>query len=214
MNNKSMKWKVLFGGFFCYMFDAVDLSLLAMALVMIIKDLGITKTQGGLLSTATLVGIGFSSFIIGWFTDNYGRKKALFVSLLSFSILTVAIVVTYTYVEILVLRFFAGLGLGGLWSIISTYVNETWDSAKRGKAAAFTLSSFSVGAGFCFNFGRGLSAIAPLILGMVAAKYSLTSGSGLCTVFFFLAFIAVLFLPDTQKAHTMVKSEASSEVEL
>jgi MFS family permease len=70
---------------------------------------------------------------MGWFSDNYGRRAALQVSLVSFSILTMAIALTTTYWEILVLRFLAGLGLGGLWGAISAYISETWPIRQRGR---------------------------------------------------------------------------------
>jgi Sugar phosphate permease len=148
LEKNPQRWKVLGGGFLCYTFDAFDLSLLAMALALIIKDLGISKEQGGLLSTITLIGIGLSSLTIGWLADNYGRRKTLFLSLVSFGILTAAIYFSKSWAEIMILRFLAGLGLGGLWAVLSTYINETWEPKLRGRAASFTLSSFPVGAGF------------------------------------------------------------------
>lgn len=144
---KNVKWHVLFGGFFGYMFDAVDILLLAVAMPVIIADLGISKADGGLLATATMIGIGLSSIIVGWCADNYGRRKTLFWSLMLFSILTAAIAFTSTWFEILILRFLAGLGLGGVWSIIVAYISETWPAKQRGRAASFVLSSFPAGAG-------------------------------------------------------------------
>ncbi|MBK5145689.1 MFS transporter [Budviciaceae bacterium BWR-B9] len=146
-SKKNTKWHVLFGGFFGYMFDAVDILLLAVSMPVIIADLGISKADGGLLATSTMVGIGLSSIVVGWCADNYGRRKTLFWSLMLFSILTAAIAFTSTWFEILVLRFLAGLGLGGVWSIIVAYISETWPAKQRGRAASFVLSSFPVGAG-------------------------------------------------------------------
>lgn len=145
--NSRVKWHVLFGGFFGYMFDAVDILLLAVSMPVIIADLGISKADGGLLATATMVGIGLSSIIVGWCADNYGRRKTLFWSLMLFSVLTAAIAFTSTWFEILVLRFLAGLGLGGVWSIIVAYIAETLLPKQRGRAASFVLSSFPAGAG-------------------------------------------------------------------
>lgn len=145
--NERVKWHVLIGGFFGYMFDAVDILLLAVSMPAIIADLGISKADGGLLATATMVGIGLSSIVVGWCADNYGRRKTLFWSLMLFSVLTAAIAFTSTWFEILVLRFLAGLGLGGVWSIIVAYIAETWPAKQRGRAASFVLSSFPAGAG-------------------------------------------------------------------
>ena len=126
MQNDTTKWKVLFGGFAGYTFDAMDLVMLAMAFQPIMNDLGLSRSEAGLLATATLIGVGISSVVMGWYSDNYGRKKAMLWSLVSFSLLTMAIAAANSWLEILILRFLAGLGLGGLWGVIAAYVAETW----------------------------------------------------------------------------------------
>jgi MFS family permease len=148
----TVKWRVLLGGFLSYTFDAMDLVLLSLCLQSIMSDLSLSRASAGLLATATMIGVALSAVVMGWFSDNYGRRSALQVSLLSFSILTMAIALTTTYWEILVLRFLAGLGMGGLWSVISAYVAETWPVKQRGRAAAFALSSFPVGVGLASYF--------------------------------------------------------------
>jgi MFS family permease len=141
----SVKRVVLAGAFVAYMFDALEILLLSFALPDIRAEFGLTATQGGLLATATLLGIGVSSVTVGWFADNYGRKRALLLSLLVFGVFTAALAVVPSFAVFLVLRFLAGLGLGGVWGAVSTYVVETWPAAQRGRAAAFVLSSFPVG---------------------------------------------------------------------
>ncbi|MFD4698638.1 MFS transporter [Streptomyces niveus] len=127
------------------MFDALEILLLSYTLPVIRDDLGLTTTEGGLLATATLLGIGVSSVTVGWLADNYGRKRALMVSLAVFGVFTAAILVVQSFTIFLLLRFVAGLGLGGVWGVVSTYVVETWPAAKRGRAVAFVLSSFPIG---------------------------------------------------------------------
>ncbi len=146
MNPYPMKWRVLAGGFLSYMFDAVDIIILAIAMPAIMVSLEISQAQAGLLVTATLLGIGLSSVAVGRYADSHGRRKALLLSLAGFGGLTVAVAFASDWREILVLRFLAGLGLGGVWGIAAAYVNETWPPAQRGRATAFVLSSFSVGA--------------------------------------------------------------------
>ncbi len=136
---------MLIGSFVAYMFDAVEILLLSFALPVIRADLGLTATQGGLLATATLLGIGVSSVTVGWLADNYGRKRALMASLAVFGVFTAAILVVPSFTVFVVLRFLAGMGLGGVWGVVSTYVVETWPAAQRGRAIAFVLSSFPIG---------------------------------------------------------------------
>jgi MFS family permease len=141
----SVKWVVLTGAFVAYMFDALEILLLSLSLPDIRAEFGLTATQGGLLATATLLGIGVSSVTVGWLADNYGRKRALLLSLAVFGVFTAALAAVPNFEVFLVLRFVAGLGLGGVWGAVSTYVVETWPAAQRGRAAAFVLSSFPAG---------------------------------------------------------------------
>lgn len=141
----SNRWVVLIGSFMAYMFDALEILLLSFTLPVIRADLGLTTTEGGLLATATLLGIGVSSVTVGWLADNYGRKRALMVSLAVFGLFTAAIPLVHSFSIFLALRFVAGLGLGGVWGVVSTYVVETWPAAQRGRAVAFVLSSFPIG---------------------------------------------------------------------
>jgi len=141
----SVKWVVLVGAFVAYTFDALEILLLSYALPDIRSTFGLTTTQGGLLATATLLGIGVSSVTAGWLADNYGRKRALLLSLAVFGIFTAALPLVPNFEVFLLLRFLAGLGLGGVWGVVSTYVVETWPAAQRGRAVAFVLSSFPVG---------------------------------------------------------------------
>ncbi|TDD63448.1 MFS transporter [Kribbella antibiotica] len=141
----SGKWVVLGGAFVAYMFDALEILLLSFALPDIRTEFGLTKAEGGLLATATLLGIGVSSLTVGWLADNYGRKRALMYSLAVFGVFTAMLALVPNFTVFLILRFVAGLGLGGVWGVVSTYVVETWPAAQRGRAAAFVLSSFPAG---------------------------------------------------------------------
>jgi len=140
------KWHVLVGGFLAYLFDAMEIILLTLALPVIRQDLGLTFNEAGMLASATLLGIGFSSITTGWYSDNYGRRKALLISLSVFGLLTTLVAVTHNWALLLLLRFLSGLGLGGVWGIVSAYVTETWPAHQRARAIGFVLSSFPIGA--------------------------------------------------------------------
>ena len=143
--HSSYKWVVLIGAFIIYLFDALEIAILSFALPAVSAEFGLEPVQAGLLATATLLGMGFSGPIMGWLADNRGRKFALIVCLIVFIALTAAIYVVPNFGVFIVLRFVAGLGLGGVWSIISAFVVETWPPHQRGKAVAFVLASFPIG---------------------------------------------------------------------
>src|SRR5690625_4489699 len=138
-----------------------------------------------MLATATLLGMGVSGPVMGWFADNKGRKFALNLCLTVFILLTAAVYFVPNYASFLVLRFLAGIGLGGVWSIISAFVVETWPARQRGKAVAFVHSSFPIGGVLAAQFASwmmpnwrvmflaaGLSAIFPLLLSIFVLRES------------------------------------------
>jgi MFS family permease len=139
------KWSVLWVCFLAYTFDAIELVALTVALPTIRADLHLSTVQGGWLATMTLLGIGISSLTAGWFADNYGRKTALVTSLIVFGVFTAALALAGTYWLVMVLRFVAGFGLGGVWSAVSTLVVEAWPERQRARAVAFVIAAFPVG---------------------------------------------------------------------
>lgn len=153
----SIKWHVLIGGFLAYMFDAVEISILAISLPAIGSESGISITQGGLLATASWIGIGASGIAMGWFADNFGRRGALLASLVVFGMATFMFAFSSSsYALMLLLRFVAGLGLGGVWAILAAYVAETWDKKSRGRVTLFVLSAYPVGAAAAAAFAGAL----------------------------------------------------------
>ncbi len=170
--NKRTKWHVLIGGFIAYLFDAMEIVLLSIALPVIRQDLGLSINEAGALATATLLGIGASSIITGWYSDNHGRRNALIASLVIFGSLTTAIAYASDLYVLILLRFVSGLGLGGVWSVVSAYVAETWPPHQRARANAFVISAFPIGA----------------IIASLAAKYMLPEWRTL----FFYSGVAVI----------------------
>ena len=127
----TLKWRVLAGYFLSYMFDAVDILILAIAMPAISASLQIGPMQAGLLATATLLGIGMSGLVMGPLADRWGRRKVLLLSLGSFGALTMAVAAATDWREVLALRFLSGLGLGSVWGIAAAHVNETWPAHQR-----------------------------------------------------------------------------------
>ncbi|MDI2033241.1 MFS transporter [Paenarthrobacter nitroguajacolicus] len=174
---RGTKWFILVGSFIIYLFDALEIAVLSFALPAISAELKLTPIAGGLLATATLLGMGCSSIITGWVADNRGRRIALIGSMVVFVALTSALFVVPNYGVFVALRFLAGIGLGGVWSVLSTYIVETWPAEQRGRAVAFVLAAYPLGgAGAALIAGAfmpdwrllflvtGLSALLPLLM--------------------------------------------------
>ncbi len=142
---RGVRWHVLTAGFVSYGFDAMDFMMLALALPAIMAEWHLSLGQAGLLGTAGMIGVAFSSVIIGWYSDNFGRRRALLSSVILFGCFTAAIALAGNWWQVMALRFMAGLGLGGLWGVVATYIAETWPAKSRGRTVGFVLSSWPVG---------------------------------------------------------------------
>jgi MFS family permease len=132
-------------GFVSYGFDAMDFMMLALALPAIMKEWHLSLSQAGLLGTAGMIGVAVSSVLIGWYSDNFGRRRALLTSIVLFGCFTAAIALAGNWWQVMALRFMAGLGLGGLWGVVATYIAETWPASSRGRTVGFVLSSWPIG---------------------------------------------------------------------
>ncbi|MCX5544140.1 MFS transporter [Paraburkholderia sp. CNPSo 3076] len=141
----AQRWHTLIASFLSYGFDAIDFMLLALTIPFIMKEFGISLEVAGLLGTAGMVGVGFSGVLIGVFSDRCGRKVALIMSIAIFGIFTFAIYFSRNWTDVLILRFLAGLGLGGVWGVISALVSESWPARTRGRAITFVLSAWPIG---------------------------------------------------------------------
>ncbi|MDR7009659.1 MFS family permease [Paraburkholderia strydomiana] len=141
------RWHVLFACFLAYTFDAMDFMLLAVAMPAIMTDLHLSLAAAGLIGTATLVGVGFSSVLMGWYADNYGRKLALVLSLVVFGAFTAAIGFAQDWWHLMLFRLIAGLGLGGVWGVAAAFIREVFPTHQRGRAIALVISAWPFGFG-------------------------------------------------------------------
>jgi len=127
------------------MLDAFDVMLFALVLPAVSADLGLSKAEGGLLGSVTLVagaagGVGF-----GWFADRYGRTRALMLSVALYSIFTAACGFAENLTQFIIFRIFLGFGMGGEWASGAALVSETWPSEHRGKALGLMQSGWAIG---------------------------------------------------------------------
>lgn len=102
---------------------------------------------GGLtvISTAGLVGMTLGALAIGTLTDVLGRRRTLIFSVTAFSVLTLACAFATSPEMLGVLRFLAGLGLGGALPTALAIVAE-FAPGKKGSASTTVMTGYHVGA--------------------------------------------------------------------
>jgi len=128
-----------------WMLDAFDAMLYALVLTYVMRDLGMSKATSGLLYTLTLLASGIGGVFFGFLADRIGRKRALMLSILTYSICSFASGLSTTVLMLAVFRFILGLGMGGEWNTGATLVAETWPDELRAKAIAIVQSSWAIG---------------------------------------------------------------------
>src|SRR5947209_13183555 len=131
-----------------WMLDAFDAMLYALVLTYIMRDLGMSKATSGLLYTLTLLASGIGGVLFGFIADRIGRKRALMLSILTYSICSFASGLATSVLMLAVFRFILGLGMGGEWNTGATLVAETWPTELRAKATSIVQSYCAIGYAF------------------------------------------------------------------
>jgi MFS family permease len=94
--------------------------------------------------------------MFGVIADRVGRKQALMLAVLIYSIFTAACGFAQSALQLAVFRVLLGIGMGGEWATGVALVSETFPARHRGKALAFVQSSWAI--------GYGLAALVNLIV--------------------------------------------------
>jgi benzoate transport len=110
------------------------------------EEWGLTPTGATFVITIGLVGMMIGALTIGTLTDVVGRRKALIGAVTAFSLLTLACAFAPNEVVFGVLRFLAGLGLGGCLPTAIAMVNEFSRSGRSGRATTTIMTGYHVGA--------------------------------------------------------------------
>ena len=129
-----------------YAMDGLDVLILSFAMAAIVSEFGLTLGEGGMIATYTLIGTVLGGYIFGIFADWWGRVHTFSLTIIIFSIFTGACAFADNAVHLDILRFLAGLGLGGEYGIGMTLVSETWPGAKRARATAGVAMGWQAGA--------------------------------------------------------------------
>ena len=125
--------------------DAFDAMLYSLMLTQLMRDFGMSKTTSGLLGTLTLLASGIGGVAFGFLADRIGRKRALMLSILTYSVCSFASGLATSILMLAVARFILGLGMGGEWNTGATLVAETWPTEFRAKAISIVQSSWALG---------------------------------------------------------------------
>ena len=127
--------------------------------------------------------------VSAWLTDRLGRKMTLIL----FAVCSFFSVIAYTYLPLsnavmLVLGFPLGFFSSGVFSPVGAFFTELFPSRLRGS-----------GQGFSYNFGRGVGALFPTLVGFLSARVAL--GQAIATfaaTAYLIMILGTALLPETR----------------
>jgi MFS family permease len=149
------------------------------------RGLDLMKTTTWLLTMG--VGKWFGYALFGFFADAAGRRRAYVTYLLVAAALVPLYGVARTPAQLLILGPLVAFFGTGFFSGFSALAAELFPTEVRATAM-----------GLSYNIGRGVSAAAPAIVGLLAERYGLGSAFFLQAAAFFAAALLALALPETK----------------
>lgn len=160
---------------FGWLFDAMDILLVGSIVAAVGASWKLTSGQVGEIISANLLGLFFGALFAGPLSDRLGRRGVYQITLLVYSIFTGLSALAFNQLSLMIVRFLAGLGLGGELPVASTLVSEFAPAKKRGLMLVLLESFWGFGAvlaaliGYLVipNFGWQVA----FLIGMLPALY-------------------------------------------
>ncbi|WP_296248877.1 MFS transporter [Pseudomonas sp. UBA4194] len=153
-----------------------------------------TERQLSVLSSGGYLAVIIVAFFCGcvasgFLVDRLGRRKNIILFALCCTLTVQAyLFLPLTNSQMLFLGFPLGFFAAGIPASLGSFFNELYPADVRG-----------AGVGFCYNFGRVLSAVFPFMVGHMSESMSLGSAIGIdAGIAYGVAVIAALALPETR----------------
>lgn len=138
-------WRTLGGCWLGWALDGFDFLIITYVLTDVAKEFGISLTAAGTLILATFATRWLGGAFIGSLADRVGRKNAMVLGILCYSVATFFCGLSWNYWSLLVCRLFVGLGMAGEYAAGTTLLLESWPKQLRNKASGFLVSGWAAG---------------------------------------------------------------------
>jgi MFS family permease len=138
----------------------------------------------GVITALFLLGAAAGGGLFGWLGDRFGRRRAMSLSILTYSAFTGLMYFAETPGHLGALRFLAALGMGGEWALGVALVMEVWPERRRA-----LLAGLIAAAG---HFGFVVIAVVGMVHAVTAASWrwvALLGATPALLVFFVRAFV-------------------------
>jgi SHS family sialic acid transporter-like MFS transporter len=143
---------VLIAAFSGLVFDGIELGLMPVASLSVSKSLlgaQFNDTVAGdwfaRFTASLMLGAAVGGILLGNLGDRVGRTRAMGISILFYSAFAGLGAFVKTQEQMLVLRFFVGLGVGGMWPNGVVLVSECWPNTSRPVVAGIMGAGINAG---------------------------------------------------------------------
>ena len=151
--------KILFAAIIGDALEFFDYFLISYVLAFVIGPWKLTFGQSAIVLLSSGVGAIIGAYAWGWIADRIGRRKVFIGTVLNFSIATGLLYFTPDngWIYLTVMRFFVGIGVGGLYCVDLPLVQEFMPTSKRGWVGGLVTDVIPLGVGL----GAVLAAFMP-----------------------------------------------------
>ncbi|MDZ4288564.1 MAG: MFS transporter [Prosthecobacter sp.] len=153
-------WLAIAGGFAAWLFAGVQMAIMPVASRAASRELLSVKFSEhdagswfAYYTVAFLLGGAVGGWLFGVLGDRYGRVRALGGSVLCYSLFAGAGAFASSQEELLVMRFLASLGIGGVWPNCMSLAAESYPNTSRPRLAGILGCASNVGVALMGAFG-------------------------------------------------------------
>jgi len=126
-------------------FDGYTSNVIMYLMPHFLREWKLTPLQAGAVQSYTFAGLGVGAILLGIVGDMIGRKKCLIIGILIFALGTGFAYWVPNFSTLCILRFLAGIGMGGSIPLTVALVSEFSPSAVRAKAVSVVFAGFNLG---------------------------------------------------------------------
>lgn len=137
-------------------FDGYDLAIYGIALPLLMEQWGLTSLEAGWLASSALFGMMFGAIGFGALSDKLGRKKTIMLCILLFAGFTFLGAFAESPMQFAILRFIAGLGIGGVMPNVVALTTEFAPKRMKSTLVAVMFSGYAIGGMASALLGKAL----------------------------------------------------------